>query len=132
MKLSGRKLNVNKKGELEVGTELGTVKFTKPIAYQEEGGKREFVEVAYVVKGDEYSFRVGEYDGGKELVETPAMTVCSAVVATIHWMEQLIMILVMEILMLMAIGLQTARLSSMFLKLEAGDQAFRVWLGLEF
>lgn len=39
IRLSGGKLNVNKHGELEVGTKLGTVKFTKPGAYQEKERK---------------------------------------------------------------------------------------------
>jgi hypothetical protein len=73
IRLSGGKLNVNKHGELEVGTQLGTVKFTKPVAYQEKEGKRKFVEVVYVVKGDEYGFKVGEYDKGKELVIDPIL-----------------------------------------------------------
>jgi len=76
VKLSGGKgLEVNERGELEVETELGRVKLTKPVAYQESegGGGKEFVEVAYVVGGDEYGFRVGEYDRGRELVIDPIL-----------------------------------------------------------
>ncbi len=73
VKLSGGKLNVNENGELEVKTELGTVKFSKPLAYQEVEGKREFVEAGYVVRGDEYSFKVGDYDKEKELVIDPVL-----------------------------------------------------------
>jgi hypothetical protein len=62
-------LSVNQKGELEVETGRGVVKFTKPVAYQEEDvGRREYVEVAYAVEGDEYGFKVGDYDRTKELV----------------------------------------------------------------
>jgi len=35
VKVEGGKVSVNEKGELEVETELGVVKFTKPVAYQE-------------------------------------------------------------------------------------------------
>jgi parallel beta-helix repeat protein len=66
-------LRVNHKGELEVETGLGVVKFTKPVAYQEDGGKREYVEVAYNVEGDEYGFKVGDYDRTKELVIDPLL-----------------------------------------------------------
>lgn len=73
VKLSGGELSVNKHGELEVETELGTVKFTKPIAYQENEGNREFIEAAYVVNGDEYGFKVGEYDTERGLVIDPLL-----------------------------------------------------------
>ncbi|MDO8095059.1 MAG: SBBP repeat-containing protein, partial [Candidatus Brocadiales bacterium] len=43
------KLSVNEQGELEVETELGLVKFTKPVAYQEKNGKRVEVECKYTI-----------------------------------------------------------------------------------
>ena len=50
MTLDGAKqLTVNKEGELEVLTKLGTVKFTRPVAYQEINGKRSDVEVSYAI-----------------------------------------------------------------------------------
>src|SRR3990167_8284205 len=45
-----RGLSVNEHGELEVETALGTVKFTKPVAYQEIDGKRVEVAVEYKVE----------------------------------------------------------------------------------
>ncbi|MBI5307412.1 MAG: SBBP repeat-containing protein, partial [Planctomycetes bacterium] len=57
IKLAGaQELTVNESGELVAETELGAVKFTKPVAYQEIDGKR--VEVAA-----EYSIYVSETDG---------------------------------------------------------------------
>ncbi|MBI5892862.1 MAG: hypothetical protein HZB79_04290, partial [Deltaproteobacteria bacterium] len=48
IKLTGAEgININENGELEVKTELGTIKFTKPVAYQEIDGKRVEVEVNY-------------------------------------------------------------------------------------
>ena len=47
------KLQINKSGELEVETELGPVKFTKPIAYQEINGKRVFVDTEYYIEKSE-------------------------------------------------------------------------------
>lgn len=73
IKLSGGKLGINNEGELEVSTQLGAVRFSKPVAYQDGEGKTEYVQVAYAVDGDEYGFRVGEYDRGKELVIDPAL-----------------------------------------------------------
>jgi len=74
VKIEGAKsLKVNEDGELEVETCLGTVKFTKPVAYQEENGKRKYAEVAYAVKGNKYSFKVGDYDRSKELVIDPLL-----------------------------------------------------------
>ena len=42
-------LSVNEEGQLEAETELGTVKFTKPVAYQEIEGKRVEVDVEYSI-----------------------------------------------------------------------------------
>ncbi len=41
---------VNEHGQLVAETELGPVKFTKPIAYQEIDGKRVYVDVAYQIE----------------------------------------------------------------------------------
>ncbi|OOP56664.1 MAG: hypothetical protein AYP45_07880 [Candidatus Brocadia carolinensis] len=50
IQLSGaRALRVNKDGQLEAETELGPVKFTKPVAYQEIDGKKIDVEVDYTI-----------------------------------------------------------------------------------
>jgi hypothetical protein len=64
------------KGELEVETELGVVKFTKPVAYQEVDGKRVEVPVSYRLINDNkslYAFNVGEYDRTKPLVIDPLL-----------------------------------------------------------
>src|SRR5215831_8498155 len=51
LRLDGaRSLKTNKRGELEVATELGTILFTKPRAYQKRGEQTEEVEVAYLLK----------------------------------------------------------------------------------
>ena len=63
-------LEVNEKGELVVVTELGDVVFAKPIAYQE---KNEFVDVAYVIHGNEYGFLLGTYDKTKMLIIDPLL-----------------------------------------------------------
>ncbi|MBI4709879.1 MAG: SBBP repeat-containing protein, partial [Nitrospirae bacterium] len=76
LKIEGAEgLRVNNKGELEVDTKLGTVKFTKPVAYQEVEGKRVAVAVKYSVISAEllYSFNVGAYDTTKPLIIDPLL-----------------------------------------------------------
>jgi Beta-propeller repeat len=73
IKLCGAKeIRVAENGELEVETEQGTVRFSKPVAFQEVGAK-EFVEAAYVVRGNEYGFKVKDYNRTKELVIDPIL-----------------------------------------------------------
>ena len=87
-------LNVNKEGQLLAETELGQVKFTKPVAYQEIDGKRVEVAVEYSIQVSEeqevrgelepqnadwetlnskstYSFTVASYDRTKDLIIDP-------------------------------------------------------------
>jgi len=68
-------LRVNKDGELEIETELGILKMTKPVAYQEEQGKKKFINVAYNVPEDSvtYGFEVGTYDRTKPLIIDPLL-----------------------------------------------------------
>ena len=74
IKLSGGSgLRVNDRGELEVETEQGPVRFSKPVAFQEDGRNKEFVEVAYAVRGSEYGFKVGDYERTRELVIDPIL-----------------------------------------------------------
>lgn len=66
-------LAVNDRRYLEVATGLGIVSFTKPLAYQEVDGERHAIEVAYALKGNKYSFEVGEYDKTRELIIDPVL-----------------------------------------------------------
>ena len=68
------RLKVNKKGELEVITGQGPVKFTKPAAYQSIGSERKPVEVSYVVhEGNTYGFKVGNYNKKRPLIIDPLL-----------------------------------------------------------
>jgi len=72
IEMAGAKnLKVNNSGELEVETEMGTVSFTKPVAYQEHKGKKNYIPVEYKVNKNEYGFRTGNYDSEKTLVIDP-------------------------------------------------------------
>jgi hypothetical protein len=75
IKLNGAKtIKVNEMGELEVTTELGPVRFTKPLAYQEIEGQKELVEVAYIIhKGNTYGFNVANYDNKRPLIIDPLL-----------------------------------------------------------
>lgn len=67
------KLEINEAGELEIKTELGSISFTKPIAYQEEAGQKIYVNAEYLVKGKKYGFTIGDYDTEKNLVIDPLL-----------------------------------------------------------
>ena len=78
LKIEGAKgLSVNKNGELEIDTALGTVEMTKPVAFQEIDGKRVEVAANYIVSdqssGLTYGFQVGQYDNTKPLVIDPLL-----------------------------------------------------------
>ena len=60
-------------GQLRIQTELGDIMFTRPLAFQEGSGKREYVDVAYVTDGCEYGFLVGTYDRDRPLVIDPLL-----------------------------------------------------------
>ncbi len=66
-------LLVNGAGELEIETALGVVRFSRPLAYQERAGRREYVDVAYRVYGGDYGFEVASYDPTLPLVIDPLL-----------------------------------------------------------
>ena len=86
VKIEGAKgLKVNEKGELEVETDLGTIKMTKPVAYQEIEGKRVDVAVNYMLQPPpnpqspvpnpelRYAFNMGDYNKDYPLVIDPLL-----------------------------------------------------------
>ena len=70
-------LEVNAAGELVVHTGLGPVRFSKPIAFQEINGKRQYIQAAYVAKERSYGFRVGKYDQRFPLIIDPTLIASS-------------------------------------------------------
>src|SRR5262249_15221680 len=66
-------LRVDGSGALVVGTGLGDVTFTPPAAFQERGGSRVPVKVAYTVSGQQYGFQLGGYDPGLPVVIDPLL-----------------------------------------------------------
>ena len=75
IRIEGGELSVDKEtGELVVKTELGEVRFTKPVAYQEVEGRRKEVKVSYtLIDRNTYGFKVGKYDRNRELVIDPLL-----------------------------------------------------------
>ena len=66
----GKSLRVNQDGQLEADTDLGTVNFTRPIAYQKIEGKRVEVAVEYMIHGAEAQGRRGEPETRNSKTET--------------------------------------------------------------
>lgn len=58
-------IRVNEDGQLEVDTKLGTVKFSKPLAYQEIDGKRVNVDVEYQIQKTDIRSQGGETNPSK-------------------------------------------------------------------
>ena len=63
----------NSSGELVLKSPYGQVQFTRPVAYQDDGEQKRMVDIAYRVNGDEYGFKVGDYDRSAPLVIDPLL-----------------------------------------------------------
>jgi hypothetical protein len=75
-------LRINREGELVVETNVGKIKFTKPVAYQLIKGQKMMVNVEYTVSKSSssthvpvfyYGFKVGRYDPDVPLVIDPML-----------------------------------------------------------
>src|SRR5262245_39901755 len=60
-------------GGLVLHTGVGNVRLTPPVAYQEIAGTRHTVPAAYVVAGEEYGFRLRDYDPTRAVVIDPLL-----------------------------------------------------------
>src|SRR5262245_34192959 len=60
-------------GALVAHTGVGDVRLTPPVAYQEIAGTRRTVPAAYEIAGDEYGFRVRDYDPTRPVVIDPLL-----------------------------------------------------------
>jgi hypothetical protein len=78
----GESFRVDEEGGLEIKTDLGRVKFSKPVAYQEINGKRVEVAVKYDLAKPEvsapnspltYGFKLGDYDKRREVIIDPLL-----------------------------------------------------------
>lgn len=71
--LGAERLKVDEDGQLVFSTDLGRIVFTKPVAYQVQGGSIKNIEIAYKVENNRYRFVIGDYDRTKELVIDPLL-----------------------------------------------------------
>jgi len=69
-----RGISLTPAGELAVKTESEEFLFSKPLACQEQGGQRHYVDITYRLAGDEYGFTLGEYDPARPLTIDPQLT----------------------------------------------------------
>jgi len=68
-------VSVRNDGSLRVGFQTGAVQESAPQAWQERGGKRVPVQVAFAPRGkDEITFAVGKYDRSEPLFIDPTLT----------------------------------------------------------
>ncbi|MFH0774747.1 MAG: right-handed parallel beta-helix repeat-containing protein [bacterium] len=66
-------LSINKEGCLEIATEIGSIKMTRPIAYQDTTKGRDYIDVAYKTEGNTYGFTIGEYNQDLPLIIDPLL-----------------------------------------------------------
>ena len=69
--LNTEKLSVSETGELEIYTKEGIFSFTKPIAYQDINGQRNYIDINYSIIENSYGFELGNYDNSQLLVIDP-------------------------------------------------------------
>lgn len=67
------RLATNQRQQLVLETDLGNIVFTAPKAFQNIGGRRVDVDVAYVVDDNQYGFSLGAYDRAYELIIDPLL-----------------------------------------------------------
>lgn len=70
-----KKLKLTAEGELKIVTEIGTIRMTRPMAYQEIDGTRIFIPVSYSIDNDQtaYGFHVKDYNKKYPLVIDPLL-----------------------------------------------------------
>jgi Beta-propeller repeat len=68
------RVTTNAAGNLVLTTAAGAMELNRPIAYQEQNGKREIVDARYVVHAGEVKFALGPYDHSRQLVIDPTVT----------------------------------------------------------
>lgn len=73
---SGTKsIDLSKSGNLVLHLEQGSVELQKPAVYQKRAdGTRQLVTGDFVLRGNEVSFRIGDYDKGRQLVVDPVLS----------------------------------------------------------
>jgi hypothetical protein len=69
-----RRVETNSSGDLVLASEAGDLHLKKPVAYQQQDGKRTPVDVQFVARNNnEVGLEIGAYDHSRELVIDPAI-----------------------------------------------------------
>ena len=70
-----RDVSLDAQGNLVIAYDHGTMTDSAPVAWQDIDGQRTFVQVSYVLLGNnEVGFAVGDYDHSQQLVIDPTLT----------------------------------------------------------
>lgn len=67
-------LDISNRGELIINTGSAAISFTRPIAFQEINGVRQFVDITYIISDSHYGFHVGNYNKNYELIIDPLLS----------------------------------------------------------
>lgn len=68
---------VSPMGELQMSTADGVLSFGKPVAYQWKDDKKETVDATYALSGNRVTFKLGKYDGSRQLIIDPTLSYAS-------------------------------------------------------
>jgi hypothetical protein len=72
--LGARALMVNEAGGIDLTFDEGEMTLERPVIYQEDRGQRQIIPGAYVLRGRQVRFDVGEFDRGRPLIIDPVLT----------------------------------------------------------
>jgi hypothetical protein len=68
------KIKPNSSGDLVLATAAGPIEIHRPVAYQENNGVRQNVDVRFLIGANDVTFVLGSYDHSRELVIDPTVT----------------------------------------------------------
>ncbi|MGE5398581.1 MAG: SBBP repeat-containing protein [Chitinophagales bacterium] len=66
-------ITINKQGEMQIKTPIGSFTDQAPIAWQVDGQNCQKVDAAFCNQGQEWGFKLGEYDPSREMIIDPAI-----------------------------------------------------------
>ena len=69
-----KSMKTDDSGNLVVSSAAGDVLLHKPVAYQEQNGARQPVDAQFILKANNVSFKLGNYDHSRELVIDPSVS----------------------------------------------------------
>ena len=67
------KLHIDRNGDLRLETGHGAIHQHKPVVYQQIDGTRREIAGSFMLRGNQVSFKLGNYDHNKELVIDPSL-----------------------------------------------------------